>query len=280
MNKIPSLTPKRYGQWAVITGGSSGIGFAHAAILADHGFNIVIAARDTGRLEKAADKLRGVHGVQVESVVADLGEIGGAEAVIAASSNKDIGVFIGNAGAVTPGYLHETGIADLEKCVSVKIRSNLVLTHHFAGLMRRQGRGAILLVSSIGGRQGIPYLANNAAAEAYVLTLGEGLHHELKPLGVNVTTLLPGPTATPAFYRMAKNPNKRPKGAMSADAVAHEGLQALVRGDSTHIAGRMNRLMSLAMSRKAMSKLMGKMMAGMFDIRAETPAAAAPMGSK
>src|SRR5204862_6552483 len=67
--------------------------------------------------------------------------------------------------------------------------------HDMARLVARQ-RGGILLVSSVGGLNGVPYVTNTAAVEAYVLTLGEGLHVELARHGVNVTVLMPGPTLT------------------------------------------------------------------------------------
>jgi hypothetical protein len=140
--------------------------------------------------------------------------------------------------------------------------------------MRRRRRGGLLLVSSTGGLQGVPYLSGIAAAEAYVLSFGEGLHHELKPFGVQVTVLLPGPTATPAFFRMMTNPETRPKGAMTPDAVARESLTAFVAGKPTWVAGRMNRLVSRVLSRKAMSKLMGTMLARAFGATHSLPAGA------
>ena len=131
----------------------------------------------------------------------------------------------------------------------MKVNANMMLVHHFArGLVARR-RGGILLVSSVGGLNGVPYVTNTAAVEAYVLTLGEGLHVELARHGVNVTVLMPGPTLTESMGKMGVDPSEMPMKPMSANRVAAEGLRALQRNRATHIAGRVNRVMSRLMPR-------------------------------
>jgi hypothetical protein len=70
---------------------------------------------------------------------------------------------------------------------------------------------------------------------------------------------------------MSQDPKKRPQKPMAASDVAHEGLSALVRGEATWVAGRANRIMTSLMSRKAMTKLMGRMMLGMFGAKLPVP---------
>lgn len=272
MRKIDGLSPERCGAWAVITGGSSGIGLAHAELLAASGFMLLLAARRPTELAQAAADLTVAHGAVVETVVADLSTPEGVAAVIAAAAGKDVGIFVSSAGAPLPGWFADSEVADVERSVDLKVNANLRLSHHFARLMRRRRRGGLLLVSSIGGLQGVPYLSGISAAEAYILSLGEGLHHELKPFGVQVSVLLPGPTATPPFFRMLTDPSTRPRGTMTPTAVARESLAAFVAGKPTWIAGRMNRLVTRLLSRQAMSRLMGKMLGRAFGATHSLPA--------
>ena len=73
----------------------------------------------------------------------------------------------------------------------------MALAHHFGAKMAEQGRGAILFVSSLSGWTPQPYMAHYGAAKAYVLSLAEALHQEMKDKGVDVSVLSPGPTQTP-----------------------------------------------------------------------------------
>jgi short-subunit dehydrogenase len=126
----------------------------------------------------------------------------------------------------------------------------------------------VLLVSSVGGLNGVPYVSNTAALEAYVLTLGEGLHVELARHGVRVTTLMPGPTLTESMDKMGVAPSEMPMRPMSAERVALEGLRALQANRATHVAGRMNRLMSRLMPRSIATAVMGAMIGKKFAGRA------------
>lgn len=136
--------------------------------------------------------------------------------------------------------------------------------HHFAPALVARRRGGILLTSSVGGLNGVPYVANTAALEAYVLTLGEGLHVELARHGVRVTTLMPGPTLTESMAKMGVDPADMPMRPMSAEHVALEGLRALQANRATHIAGRMNRILSRLMPRSLATALMGAMIGKTF----------------
>jgi short-subunit dehydrogenase len=122
----------------------------------------------------------------------------------------------------------------------------------------------LLLVSSIGGLAGVPYVANTGAVEAYVLSLGEGLHRELKGHGIHVTVLMPGPTLTESMGKMGVDPADMPMKPMQAERVAWEGLRALQANRATHIAGRMNRFMSRLMPRSVATAMMGAMIGKTF----------------
>lgn len=142
--------------------------------------------------------------------------------------------------------------------------------------MRDRRSGAMLIVSSTGGLQGIPTLSVNSATEAYLLATSEALHHELKPHGVRVTGLLPGPTTTPGFFAMVGE-KKAPRGAMTAEATAAEGIAALEAGRMTHVAGTINRMLMRGLPRSTRIGLFARMLRTMFEgTDAATPAVPAP----
>jgi short-subunit dehydrogenase len=121
----------------------------------------------------------------------------------------------------------------------------------------------------------VPYTANLAAAKAYVLSLGEALHVELKKAGVHVTVLMPGSTDTPASAEFGFDQAHLPMRLMSPEQCVAEGLAALQMNRATHIAGRMNRLMAVVLPRSVVSSVFGEMMRQVVVKRsssAETPA--------
>ena len=101
-------------------------------------------------------------------------------------------------------------------------------------------------------------MADYAAAKGYLLILGEALHLEFQKLGLNMTVLLPGPTDTPGVTAEGFD---MPMKLMSVEQCVAEGLAALNANRATHIAGRMNRIMSALIPRSVMRKMMGTMLA-------------------
>lgn len=254
----------RFGPWAVVTGASSGIGREIARGIAASGLNVALVARRLARLDEVGRELATRFGVLHRSVTADLSVPEGIEAVREATADLDVGLFVGNAGFANPGELWRLDRSDLLRAVHLKVNANLTLVHHFAPALVARRRGGILLTSSVGGLNGVPFVSNTAALEAYVLTLGEGLHVELARHGVSVTTLMPGPTLTESMSKMGVDPADMPMKPMSAERVALEGLRALQANRATHIAGTVNRIMSRLMPRSLATALMGAMIGKTF----------------
>jgi uncharacterized protein len=251
-----SLTPATTGQWALVTGGSSGIGRAHAIELARRGFDVMIVGRSRERLESARVQMEKDYGVTVHPIHLDLGEADSGERLLVAVGDREVGVLVAAAGEGKPGPFVAANIDSFVECVNVKVRTNLVVIHAVARSMSERGRGAILMVTSTGALQGVPALANNAAAEAYLLTLGEALHHELKARGVTLTVLLPGPTDTPGLAAMVPNPANYPRGTSTPEITAAQGIAALERGAVTHIVGSANRAMFTVLPRRVRTRIM------------------------
>lgn len=260
----PLVDPALFGPWAVVTGSSSGIGAELARHLAASGINVVLAARRLDKLRRVGADLVRDFGVAFEAIEVDLAEPGSVAKLAAATDALDIGLVAGNAGFANPGELWTLDRDQLARAIHLKINTNLELVHHFAPRLIARGRGGVLLTSSVGGLNGVPYVANTAAIEAYVLALGEGLHVELKPYGVRVTVLMPGPTLTESMGKMGVSPSDMPMKPMSAARVAAEGLRALQANRPKHVAGRVNRVMAKLMSRSLATRIMGAMIGKTF----------------
>jgi short-subunit dehydrogenase len=269
----PILDSRTFGPWAVVTGSSSGIGREISRQVAASGINVVLVARRVARLEEVGRALASEFGVAHRVVEADLSSPSFFAHVERATADLDVGLLVGNAGSPNAGELWKVDRDELAKVIHLKVNANLVLVHHFARRLVDRRRGGILLVSSVGGLNGVPYVANTAAVEAYVLTLGEGLHVELARHGVNVTVLMPGPTLTESMGKMGVDPAEMPMKPMSAERVAAEALRALQRNRPTHIAGRVNRLMARLMPRSVATTMMGAMIGKKFAARALATAA-------
>ncbi|MBK7409551.1 MAG: SDR family NAD(P)-dependent oxidoreductase [Saprospirales bacterium] len=163
---------EKYGQYAVITGGTSGIGKALAGEIAKRGVDLVLVARGSDELAQTAQSLHTQYGVDVKTIAADLSNSEGVEKILRETDALEIGLFVPAAGFETNGLFSKTDIQKELMVLQVNVVSTLALTHHYAKKMVDRKRGGILLVSSLSGHMPNPYFANYAGAKAYVLNLG------------------------------------------------------------------------------------------------------------
>ncbi len=233
---------EKYGPWALITGGSAGIGEAFAWILAERGLNLVLVARNPERLEQKAAEIRAQNpSIQVRTHQADLSVTGTVESLIQATAGLEIGLVIPNAGMETNGSFLKNNFVDEQRLIQLNICAPAHLAHHYGRLMTERGHGGILFVSSIAGYGPTPYLTNYGASKAYIISLGEALHYELKPKGVDVLVLSPGLTDTPLVTNSGVDWAQIYIPFMDADTTALVGIKALGR-KSTVIPGFVNKL--------------------------------------
>src|SRR5918996_1705418 len=228
-----------YGPWAVVTGASSGIGKAFADYLAAAGLNLVLAARSTGKLDALGQALASTHGISYRAVTVDLSDPAGAMALVGATDDLDIGLLVSNAGAARPGPLLDQPLDDLHRRFILNAVTHLDLVHAFASRFVARGRGGIVLTSALGAIQGLPNMAHDSAAKAYVLNLGEALHHELAPAGVDVTVLLPGSVDTPVIDDLGLRSAALPVRPQPAEAAVRESVTAFLKRRPLHIAVRL-----------------------------------------
>src|SRR5947199_5605856 len=143
---MPEL--KRYGDWALVTGASAGIGMAFAHRLAAERLNLALVARRADRLEKLADELGRRHGVRTRVIAQDLGADGAAERVAEAVRDLDVGVLINNAGFSAAGRFERVPREKHVEMIRVNCVAVAALTHVFLPPMKSRGRGSIIIFAS------------------------------------------------------------------------------------------------------------------------------------
>ncbi len=197
-----TINRERYGPWAVIAGGSEGVGECFARRLARAGINLVLLARKVETLQDTARSIEQESAVQVRTVQVDLTQPDMLERVRAATDELEVGLLIYNAGAAQgPRLLIEQTADEALMTVRLNALGQTLLAQHFARGMAARGRGGILLVSSGAGVAGSYSLATYSGAKAFTQMFGESLWAELKPRGVDVLVLVLGRTRTPALLR-------------------------------------------------------------------------------
>lgn len=182
-----------FGDWAIVTGASSGIGLELTTQLAGAGFNLVINARNPERLKNVERELKSKFNIKIIIVEADVSETTGIEKIIQASQGLNIGLLINSAGYGTSGLFADSSLHEEINMLRVNCEAVLSLTHYFAQKFKQQKRGGIIFLSSVVAFQGVPYAANYAATKAYIQSFAEALAVELKPFGISVLAAAPGP---------------------------------------------------------------------------------------
>ena len=232
------------GQWALVTGASSGIGEVFARQLAERGANLVLAARSQDKLDALAQELQERFGTSVEVRACDLSEPGAGAALAARLAERDvrIDVLINAAGFGLFGQLHEADPARTSQQVRLNVDALTELTCALLPQMRARNRGAIVNVASTAAFQPVPYMAVYGATKAYVLSFTEALWAETRGTGVLVTALCPGATDTPFFDTASEHASIGHR--MSPEHVVAAALSALERRRCSITPGLRNRLLA------------------------------------
>jgi short-subunit dehydrogenase len=218
----------RYGEWALVTGASSGIGAAFAGALARDGVSCVLAARREDRLRSLADEIEKRHGVATRVVVVDLALPDGAERLVEAVGDLEIDILVNNAGFGSAGRFEMQDPERMRAMVELHCTVPALLTSCLLPGMRARGRGAVIIVGSIAGSQPLPLHALYGATKAFANLFGEALWSELQGSGVDCLAVLPGTTET-EFQAVS---GELPHSGESADAVVTKSLDALGRKPS------------------------------------------------
>lgn len=217
-----------YGPWALIAGASVGLGAAFASALAQRGVNLVLIARRTGPLEARSAELQDRYGISVKTIPMDLAAPDMLETIAAATAELEIGLLVYDTAYMLIGSFLGHPVGSHLRAIDVNCRGPLSLAHHFGQKMSERNRGGIILMTSLSGMQGAPWLASYGATKAFNIVLAEGLWYELKPLGVDVLACCAGAIETPNYVssKPARLGAFAPK-PLAVDKVAHDALAAL-----------------------------------------------------
>lgn len=183
----------RFGDWAIVTGASSGIGLELSHLLAESGFHLLINARNESKLQQVSSELKQAYKIEVRVVAGDLSDPATIERLLSAARDLPIGLLINNAGFGTSGAFLKSSLHEELSMMRMNCEAVLRLTHHFVQVFKARQKGGIVFLSSIVAFQGVPFSAHYAATKAYVQSLSEGLSVELKGTGVSVLAAAPGP---------------------------------------------------------------------------------------
>ena len=195
---------------ALITGGTSGIGHAFAVEFASRGTDLVLVARDADRLEKVAAELRETHGVEVETISADLAVRDDVMRVADRIEDpaRPIDWLINNAGFGLHSTVLDRSEIDIQaRAFDVMCLAVLILGGAAGRAMRARGSGRIVNVASTSAAI---YTGNYSAVKAWARTYSTALQLELRGTGVTVTGLLPGWVRTEFHDRAGINASKLP----------------------------------------------------------------------
>jgi len=218
---------------AVVTGASGGIGAIYADRLARQGYDLIIVARNEGKLREVADRIREETGQAVEIYAADLtnsDDLASLEAHV--RTNSRITLLVNNAGVGATAPLLQSDIKAMRAMIALNVDALTRLTYALAPGFAERGEGTIINIASIVAIA--PEILNGVygGTKAFVLAFSQSLRHELAPAGVRVQVVLPGATATD-FWDAAGTPvDQLPRQiVMSAENVVDSALAGLEQGE-------------------------------------------------
>ena len=245
---------------ALVTGASTGIGYAIAKELARRGADLIVSAteRSANKLQDLSLEIKEI-GSECHIFVEDLSELNSGRSLYnqIKSKNLKVDLLINNAGYGRWGTYHEVEMDDYVDMIQLNITSLSELSHLFIPDMISRGGGGIINVGSVASLTPVPYSSVYAATKAYVLSLSEGLRYEYRDFNIKIMALLPGATvsnfgqvATAKSDKLRERLNKRSKSAtgtvfQTSHEVAVECLDGFIKDKQFIIPGKGNRRTAL-----------------------------------
>jgi uncharacterized protein len=231
---------------SLVTGASSGIGAAIAKELASRRHSLTLVARREERLRTLATELTSAHGVAADVIAADLRDPAERDRVAdeLRGRGRVVEVLVNNA-----GFGHQADFATsprerMVEMVDINVGVVVDLTSRFLTGMVDRGRGSVINIASTAAFQPLPGSATYAATKAFVLSLSEAVHEELKGTGVTLTAVCPGPVKT-EFMDVAGlgGAEEQLPGVfwMSPESVAKAAVEAAADGKRAIVPGLLNR---------------------------------------
>ncbi|MGE5518768.1 MAG: SDR family NAD(P)-dependent oxidoreductase [Candidatus Dadabacteria bacterium] len=233
--------------FALITGGSKGIGKAIAEELALKGFNILLVSRSEENLKQTAEEISSNYKVHTAYLPLDLSAESSARKVVnwCQSEQFDISILVNNAGYGLSGKFESYSLEEHQAMMRINMDTVIQLSYLFLPQLKQQKQAYILNIASSAAYQAVPFLSVYAATKAFILQFSRGLKHELKGTSVSVTCVSPGSTDT-EFASRAKVGPKAMKAAdkvnMHPRQVASIAVKSLFAKKSEVVVGFINKL--------------------------------------
>ncbi|TCB93569.1 SDR family oxidoreductase [Micromonospora zingiberis] len=228
------MTPEQpaAGRWALITGATAGIGAAFAGRLAADGWHLVLVARDGDRLAAQAAELTGRHGVETETITADLSTDDGCEQVERRlADSPPVELLVNNAGISLNTPFLRSSAQDEARLLRLNVHAVMRLTLAALRTMTERRAGAVINVSSVAGFGAVMPGSTYPASKAWVTNFSESVGQSARPYGVRVMALCPGYTRTEFHQRAGIDMSKTPEWMwLGAPAVVDEALRDLGKG--------------------------------------------------
>ncbi len=216
---------------ALITGGTSGIGFATAKELAQLGIRVLVVGRNAERGRKAVDEIRAAGG-NADFISSDLKDAASAREVAKRAielGNGQVDILINNAGIYPFGPTHEMTEEQFDRVFSVNVKAPYFLVAELAPLMAKRGKGAIVNLSTMVADYGAPGMSLYGASKAAINLLTKTWAAEYGPKGVRVNAVSPGPTRTEGTDAMGEGLDQLAAQAPAGrSATANEIAEAIV----------------------------------------------------
>lgn len=250
--------------FTLITGASMGIGEAFAREFARRGDHLVLAARSEDRLLDLQRELVAKHGVSVHVCSGDLNEAGAPERIFdyCRSNSIGIGLLVNCAGLSRAGEFRQMPFEKLEEIMTVNMLASARLSRLFLPDMIDAGSGGIINVASLGGLQGVPGLGLYSATKAFMITLSEALHMEVKHHGVNVVAVCPGFIDTGFLERTGHDASGIFLPIYSADKVVRAAIKGFEKNRIRIFPTRLDAI--LAFSQRLVSRNVTVRLSGFF----------------
>jgi len=231
--------------WAVITGGSKGIGFEIAKSLAEQSYHIFLIARHEKKKKKAAETIAGSYGIQARYKAVDLTQMEQIDALWdeITSEKLQVSVWVNNAGGGKSGLLKEMKSEDIAFQVQLNVTALMVLSQRYIAYAARQRSGALLNVASIAAFVPGPFMSVYFATKAAVLQFTLALRAECTNSGIDVSVLCPGHTPTDFQSSAGQQSHKGLQPHTSAAFVAREAVDGLLASKAMIIPGKANKCM-------------------------------------
>ncbi|WP_207422767.1 SDR family NAD(P)-dependent oxidoreductase [Desertivirga brevis] len=234
-------------KYALITGGTAGIGYELSKLFASDGYNLVLVARNEYELARTQTELQDEYKIQVHTISKDLMQREAPFEIYEEIKRQGItiDVLVNDAGQGVYGEFVDTDLDRELDIIQLNISAYVILTKKILQDMFIRGEGKILNVGSVAGEAPGPWQAVYHGTKAFVNSWSEAIRSELKDTNITVTVLLPGATDTDFFNKADMTESKIvQEGKLANPAkVAKDGYEALMSGDDKIVSGLKNKAM-------------------------------------